>query len=93
LQEIGAYGRDKKSVGGKGMKSDLVKVSITVNKKAWKESKGILRDIGISRSSFINVTLTQLLRESKGLVNRDDRMSDVVGSLFELSKAGRKKRK
>ena len=74
------------------MKSNLVKATITVNKQAWKESRAILRDIGISRSSFINVTLSQLVRESKGLVNAGDRATDVVGSLFELSKRGRKKK-
>lgn len=83
----------KKNYGGKGMKSELVKVSVNVNKKVWKGAKAILGDIGLSRSAFINVTLTQLVNESKGLVNRDDRVMDVVGSLFELSKAGRKKRK
>jgi hypothetical protein len=84
---------DKKNHGGKGMKSELVKVSVNVNKRVWKEAKAILGDIGLSRSSFINVTLTQLVNESKGQANRGDRMTDVVGSLFELSKVGRKKRK
>lgn len=73
-------------------KSNLVKASITVNKKIWKESKPILSEIGLSRSTFINVTLTQLVREREGLSSADDRMNDVVGSLFELSKRGRKKR-
>lgn len=71
------------------MKSDLVKVSITVNKQVWKGSKQILRDLGLSRSSFINVTLTQLMRESK-VGNRVD--DDVVGTLFELSRVGRKRK-
>lgn len=73
-------------------KSNLVKASITVNKKVWKDSKPILSEIGLSRSTFINVTLTQLVREREGLASADDRVNDVVGSLFELSKRGRKKR-
>lgn len=74
------------------MKSNLVKATITVNGRTWKESKAILRSIGISRSSFINITLTQLIQESKGLVNRGEWGTDVVGSLFELSKRGRKRK-
>lgn len=73
-------------------KSNLVKASITVNKKVWKESKPILSEIGLSRSTFINVTLTQLVRERESQVSANERMNDVVGSLFELSKKGRKKR-
>lgn len=73
-------------------KSNLVKASITVNKRVWKESKPILSEIGLSRSTFINVALTQLVREQEGLASADDRAKDVVGSLFELSKRGRKKR-
>lgn len=73
-------------------KSNLVKASITVNKRVWKESKPILMEIGLSRSTFINVALTQLVRERDGVGSANDRMNDVVGSLFELSKRGRKKR-
>lgn len=73
-------------------KSNLVKASITVNKKVWKESKPILSEIGLSRSTFINVTLTQLVQERDRELSSDERMNDVVGSLFELSKRGRKKR-
>ena len=73
------------------MKNDLFKASITVNKKVWNQAKPILRDIGLSRSTFINVTLTQLVRESEG-ANPEDRTKDVVGSLFQLSKLGRKRR-
>lgn len=73
-------------------KSNLVKASITVNKKVWKESKPILSEIGLSRSTFINVTLTQLVQERDRELSSNERMNDVVGSLFELSKRGRKKR-
>jgi antitoxin component of RelBE/YafQ-DinJ toxin-antitoxin module len=70
-------------------KNGLGQVSVTVNKKVWKESKEVLRDLGISRSCFINVTLTQLVRESKGQRAPMERMDDTVGMLFELSKRGR----
>lgn len=73
-------------------KSNLVKASITVNKKVWKESKPILSEIGLSRSTFINVALTQLVRERERPLSENERMNDVVGSLFELSKGRRKKR-
>lgn len=73
-------------------KNNLVQVSVTVNSRIWKEAKAVLQDLGISRSAFINVTLTQLVRESKGQRAPMERMEDTVGTLFELSKRGRKKK-
>lgn len=72
-----------------GKKNELGQVSVTVNKRIWKEAKVVLQDLGISRSAFINVTLTQLVRESKGERAPMERMDDTVGTLFKLTKRGR----
>jgi antitoxin component of RelBE/YafQ-DinJ toxin-antitoxin module len=83
-----------KDAGGLRMKKkgNLVKASISVNRKAWKESKSILMEIGLSRSTFISITLAQLVRENKSPLSPQERMDDVVGTLFELSRKGRKKK-
>jgi len=73
-------------------KSNLVQVSVTVNSRIWKESKTVLQDLGISRSAFINVTLTQLVRESKGQRAPMERMDDTVGTLFKLTRNNRKRK-
>lgn len=73
-------------------KNGLGQVTVSVNKKIWKEAKEVLRSLGISRSCFINVTLTQLVRESKGQRSPMQRLDDTVGTLFELSKKGRAKK-
>jgi antitoxin component of RelBE/YafQ-DinJ toxin-antitoxin module len=75
-----------------GKKNNLVQVSVTVNSRIWKESKTVLQDLGISRSAFINVTLTQLVRESKGQRSPMERMDDTVGTLFKLTRNNRKRK-
>lgn len=75
-----------------GKKSNLVQVSVTVNSRIWKEAKTVLQDLGISRSAFINVTLTQLVRESKGQRSPMERMDDTVGTLFKLTRNNRKRK-
>lgn len=72
-------------------KTENGNVTVRVNKKTWKEVKPILREIGISRSSFINITLTQLLRESQRS-SGSEWSDDVVGTLFELSRKTKKRK-
>lgn len=72
-------------------KTENGNVTVRVNKRTWKEVKPILREIGISRSCFINITLGQLLRESQRSSSIDV-SDDVVGTLFELSRKTRKRK-
>lgn len=77
----------------KSQKEVQGQVTLYVNKMVWKESRDILKSIGISRSAFVNVALTQLVRESQGLNRPENRMDDMVGTLFELSRDKRVRRK
>lgn len=77
----------------KGDNFRLGQVTIYVNKDVWDSARNILKGIGISRSAFVNVALTQLVRESEGLCRPENRMDDMVGTLFELSRDRRVKRK
>lgn len=72
-------------------KTENGNVTVRVNKRTWKEVRPILREIGISRSCFINITLGQLLRESQR-GSRADGSDDVVGTLFELSRKTKKRK-
>ena len=74
-------------------KSITGQVTIYVNKQVWKDARDILKGIGISRSAFVNVALTQLVRESEGARSPENRMDNMVGTLFELSRDKRVRRK
>ena len=69
---------------------DKVKVTMSLDKKTWDEAGDILKEIGISRSGFVNVTLTSLVR-SAGSSMADVHMA-TVGTLFELATSKKKRR-
>lgn len=43
---------------------DKIKVNMTLDKFTWNRAGEILSEIGISRSAFVNVTLTSLIKSA-----------------------------
>lgn len=75
----------KKAIG------DKIKVNMSLDKETWEKAGVILSEIGISRSGFVNVTLTSLVKSAESSMG--DVHQSTLGSLFELASSKRKKRK
>lgn len=75
----------KKAIG------DKIKVTMSLDKGTWEKAGDILSEIGVSRSGFVNITLTSLVKSA------DSSMADVhqamLGSLFDLAVSKKGKRK
>lgn len=70
---------------------DKVKVTMSLDKATWGKAGEILSEIGISRSGFINVTLTSLVKSAESSMG--DVHQSTLGSLFDLATSKRKKLK
>lgn len=67
----------KKAIG------DKIKVNMTLDKSTWDKAGEILSEIGISRSSFVNVTLTSLIKSAESPMSNV--YDETAGSLFSLA--------
>lgn len=70
---------------------DKTKVTISLDKKTWDKAGEILSEIGISRSGFLNVTLTSLVKSAESSMG--DVHQSTLGSLFDLAASKRKRLK
>lgn len=75
----------KKAIG------DKIKVNMTLDKGTWEKAGEILSEIGISRSGFVNVTLTSLVKSAESSMG--DVHQSTLGSLFDLAASKKGKRK
>lgn len=75
----------KKAIG------DKIKVTMSLDKGTWDKAGEILSEIGISRSGFVNITLTSLVKSAES--SMADVHQSTLGSLFELATSKRKKLK
>lgn len=63
----------------KDKKAESVTVAFRMNKKVWKESKKCLESAHISRSQFIGLVLSEVVRECKeGEGEMIDRIKDSL---------------
>lgn len=68
-----------------------VKATISLDGRVWEESAEILRELGLSRSAFINITLGQLLRVYNGMSWKG--VGDVVGTVFRHASNNKNRKK
>jgi antitoxin component of RelBE/YafQ-DinJ toxin-antitoxin module len=63
---------------------------IYMDKEVWRAAEGIFKDVGISRSKFIELTFRQLIRSEK--VPMKEVYEGIVEDMFESSSKLKKKK-